>query len=370
MPNNDLKGNIEKCSNCGACYKVCPMMNSFGESPRSIMKDISENRIDFNKISYSCMLCNSCTEVCPKDIDLRSMFHKFRIKSYRDDLKNARKKFKIRVIENHQRGSFSKFLTSKHNNKNVKRVFMPGCSLSGYDNNIIFKIKEYLDEKLGETEIVVKCCGKPSKDIGHLRLFQENIKEVERYLKSKNVSEIIVACENCYKTYKENFNDIKVITLWEIMSLEGVPDRCKNLYLNLEEGFALHDPCPTKKEEQIHEAVRVILKDIGIKVIEFENNRSSTECCGSGGMVGVTNKEVWENQRNNRANSTNCNNIISYCESCVNTFKRSGKNVLHILDLLFNEDVISGKIITQKEVNTVNQWVNRIKLANKVGREV
>lgn len=370
MKSSDLKENLEKCIDCKACYKVCPMMDSFGNSPKNIMNEISENKIDFSKISYSCMLCNACTEVCPKDIDLKSMFLNFRIKKYSTDLKNTRKFFKLRVVENHQKGSFSKVLTSKNNTKNIKRVFMPGCSLSGYDNEIIFKVKEYLHEKLGETEIVIKCCGKPSKDIGDLNLFNRNIKEIEDYLNNKGVSEVIVACENCYKTFKENFKDIKVLTLWEIISEEGVPDGVKNIYSDLKEEFALHDPCPIKQEKQIHEAVRIILNEIGINFREFEKNKSRTECCGSGGMVGVTNKELWEKQRNKRANSTECKNIISYCESCVNTFKGSGKNVLHILDLLFNEEFIKRKRINQKEVNTFNQWINRIKLANKVGREV
>lgn len=148
-----------------------------------------------------------------------------------------------------------------------------------------------------------------------------------------------------------------------------MPKELKNKYSDLKEEFALHDPCPIKKEEQIHEAVRSILKDLGIKIVEFEKNRSKTECCGCGGMVGVTNKELWLSQKNKRANSTECENIVSYCESCVNTFKSSDKNALHILDFIFNEDVINGKAKSQKNISTINQWINRIKLANKVGKE-
>lgn len=369
MPNRELKKNLENCIDCGLCYKVCPMMNRFGESPKNILNAIDENKISYEDISYSCMLCNACTETCPKDINLKEMFYKFRIKSYRENLKDTRKKFNLRVVQAHQKGSFSKFLTSKNNNKIAEKVFIPGCSLSGYDNDIIMKVKKYLDENLGETEILLKCCGKPSKDIGDLDLFESNLKHIEESLKNKNVNEIIVACENCYKTFGEAFKDIKVITLWEVINELGVPAELKNKYLSCKEKFALHDPCPIKKEEQIHESVRNILNELGIKIVEFEKNRSKTECCGCGGMVGVTNKELWESQKNKRANSTECENIISYCESCVNTFKSSNKNVLHILDLIFNEEVISGKIKSQKNVGTINQWINRIKLANKVGRE-
>ncbi|EGT3616896.1 (Fe-S)-binding protein [Clostridium perfringens] len=369
MPNRELKKNLENCIDCGLCYKVCPMMNRFGESPKNILNAIDENKISYEDISYSCMLCNACTETCPKDINLKEMFHKFRIKSYRENLKYTKKKFNLKVVQSHQKGSFSKFLTSKDNDKKIKRVFIPGCSLSGYHNDIIFKIKNYLEINLGEIEILLKCCGKPSKDIGNLDLFEKNLKDIEKNIKNKGVDEIIVACENCYKTFGEAFNGIKVITLWEVINELGVPVELKNKYLNYKEKFALHDPCPIKKENQIHEAVRNILNELGIKIVEFEKNRSKTECCGCGGMVGVTNKGLWESQKNNRANSTECENIISYCESCVNTFKSSDKNVLHILDLIFNEDVINGKVKSQKNISTINQWINRIKLAKKVGRE-
>ncbi len=38
MTNKELKKNIEDCVNCGLCYKVCPMMNTFGDSPKNILR--------------------------------------------------------------------------------------------------------------------------------------------------------------------------------------------------------------------------------------------------------------------------------------------------------------------------------------------
>lgn len=369
MQSKELKNNLEICVDCGLCYKVCPMMNSFGKTPKNILIDIDNGKINYDKIAYSCMLCNACTEVCPKGINLKEMFYNFRIKAYRENLKDTSKKFNLRAVKGHQNSSTSRLLTSKKNNNKVQRVFIPGCSLSGYNNEIIFKIKDYLADNLGDIELVLECCGKPSKDIGNLELFESNLKKIENNFKDKGVVEIIVACENCYKTFGSSLKDVKVITLWEVINKIGIPGELKNNYLNFNEEFALHDPCPIKKDYQIHDSVRNILKELGVKIVEFENNRDKTECCGCGGMVGVTNKELWLVQKNKRANSTDCKNIISYCESCINTFKTSDKNTLHILDLIFNEDVIKGKIKSQKSISTINQWINRIKLANKVGRE-
>ena len=128
-------------------------------------------------------------------------------------------------------------------------------------------------------------------------------------------------------------------------------------------------PCDDPFESDFFKYFATKFKDLGIKIVEFEKNRSKTECCGCGGMVGVTNKELWLSQKNKRANSTEYENIVSYCESCVNTFKSSDKNALHILDFIFNQDVINGKAKSQKNISTINQWINRIKLANKVGKE-
>ena len=80
MTNKELKKNLEDCVNCGLCYKVCPMMNTFGESPKNILRDIDENKISYDEIAYSCMLCNACTESCPKDINLKEMFQNLRRK--------------------------------------------------------------------------------------------------------------------------------------------------------------------------------------------------------------------------------------------------------------------------------------------------
>ncbi len=139
MTNKELKKNLEDCVNCGLCYKVCPMMNTFGDSPKNILRDIDKNKISYDEIAYSCMLCNACTEACPKDINLKEMFQNLRIKSYRENLKNTSKKFNLKIVQNHQKGSFSKFLTSKNNHKKIKRVFIPGCSLRDITMKLFLK---------------------------------------------------------------------------------------------------------------------------------------------------------------------------------------------------------------------------------------
>ncbi|MPN28994.1 hypothetical protein SDC9_176441 [bioreactor metagenome] len=42
-----------------------------------------------------------------------------------------------------------------------------------------------------------------------------------------------------------------------------------------------------------------------------------------------------------------------------------GKDSIHILDLLFNEDVINKKMFTQKKISSFKTWENRYKINNR-----
>ena len=122
---------------------------------------------------------------------------------------------------------------------------------------------------------------------------------------------------------------------------------------------ALHDPCPTRHEKPLHEAVRKILHTINLPFQEFKYNRDKTQCCGSGGMLALTNPKLSREQMVSRAHQTSCDTIISYCQECCHSMNRGGKNGVHILDLLFDEKVANS--MTQPKLTTISSWLNRYK---------
>ncbi|WP_027631720.1 (Fe-S)-binding protein [Clostridium hydrogeniformans] len=354
----------KQCIDCKKCMKVCPMMKDFIESPKDFLgKVIKENTIDKN-MAFSCMLCNRCTMECPKDIDFKDIFFNSREDIFKNN-KEALKELGYNTVRFHQKNSFSPLFTSEIKEKNIKRIFIPGCSLSSYDPNIILETYRYLEKVTENISILFQCCGKPTLDMGDIEGFKNYYSGLNKIIEDNNIEEVIVACENCYKTIKSNSN-VKVTSLWEVIGENGVPEEVKGKYKNIKETFALHDPCPIREEKVIHESVRKILRELGVNIIEFEKNRDKTQCCGAGGMVCVTNNKLALREMNNRAEETEADYIVSYCESCVESMIRGGKSSLHILDFLFNPKVINGEKLTQDIEGTIKKWTNRYNVKRKV----
>jgi heterodisulfide reductase subunit C len=68
---------LGKCFQCGECGSVCPIGYVRGEfSPRktiySLIRD-DKGILDSEKLWW-CTACYSCSEVCPKDVDLEGIF--------------------------------------------------------------------------------------------------------------------------------------------------------------------------------------------------------------------------------------------------------------------------------------------------------
>lgn len=49
---------------------------------------------------------------------------------------------------------------------NLRYGFIPGCSLASYSPEYISKTIEFLNEKISKFSAVLKCCGKPTRDLG------------------------------------------------------------------------------------------------------------------------------------------------------------------------------------------------------------
>lgn len=356
----------EKCVDCKQCMIKCPMLNDFCNSPKKLLQELAEG--DFDAIlPYSCALCDWCSEVCPKGIDFKKIFYSMR----KDVAKNhteTLKKVRYGVVKYHQKNSFSKIFTANHqplskrDDGKVKKVFLPGCSLASYSPMLVMKTYEYLRNNFNDMGIILKCCGKPTYDMGDVRSFENYFNSLEQDIEAMGATEVIVACENCYKTLSENYKRGKVKSLWSVMAEKGVPEKVKGIYSNLNYTFSLHDPCSIRDEKEIHESVRFILNEIGIKNKEFKFSKDKTSCCGFGGMIGVTNSDISKAQMKKRASEAEGDYIVSYCQSCVEAMNVAGKESVHILDLIFNEQVIEENIFKQKDIKTINKWINRYKL--------
>ncbi|MGL4914459.1 MAG: heterodisulfide reductase-related iron-sulfur binding cluster, partial [Romboutsia sp.] len=255
----------------------------------------------------------------------------------------------------HQKNSSNKLFSKTFVSKNNEVIFMPGCSLSGYNEDIILNIYKYLKYHIPGIGISFSCCYKPSLMIKDKTLFDKNYNKLDETFIKSNIKEIITACPNCYKTIKENSKNVKVTFLLELIKEKGIDENLLNYYKDTKIKFAIHDSCAIRGNQAIYESCRYILDKLGIDYIEFDKNRQNSTCCGS---IFVDDKKRLE-QMKKRCKQTTSQYVISYCETCTKTMLQGGKNSIHILDLLFNKDMIDNKKFTQHTGSIIKSWENR-----------
>lgn len=344
----------EACIDCKSCMKGCPMLYSFTISPKTLLHHFTTEK-PTSTISFSCATCGLCAQACPKDIDFGEVFEHAK-KEYASD-KKVLKKYGYGAVVFHQKSSFSKlFSTTKKftQGEHTHVAFMPGCALASYSPKLVYTIFDYLRSKLSGIGIIQQCCGTPTRMMGDEKQFKRYHSQLEKELEAMGATTVVTACENCYMSIKNNAPHINIVSLYSVLNEIGVPQEVVGCYSNTPK-VALHDPCPTRYENKLHEDVRALMHTIGLPYEEFKANREKTLCCGSGGMLELTNPALAHEQMRTRANQTECESIVSYCQSCAESMSKGGKKGLHLLDFIFNPAMPNQ----QKEQGTLKKWYNR-----------
>ena len=122
-------------------------------------------------------------------------------------------------------------------------------------------------------------------DLGLDEYIEDHINEVYSLLKTSRVKKIIgvdphtvFMLKEIYPKYIENY-DIEVRHYLEILS-ENREALKKSSKKGLEKQFVFHDSCYMTRELGVIEQVRGISASLGITVVEPENTKLDTACCG------------------------------------------------------------------------------------------
>ena len=99
------------------------------------------------------------------------------------------------------------------------------------------------------------------------------------------------------------------------------------------------DACPTRDQVRVHESVRILLDKMNISLIEPENTRTKSICCGDSFWELVPIDKVKE-QMFGRTSQMPVDDVVVYCVSCSKSVFLGGKTPRYLLDLLFNEETL------------------------------
>ena len=176
---------------------------------------------------------------------------------------------------------------------------------------------------LGEQEW---CCGSVTFRTGYI----EDGKRMARHnvdtLKAAGATRVVTACAGCYRTISTDYPKI----LGEELPFEVVhfPTLLKEL---IEDGIlefpagekvsvTYHDPCHIGRHMGIYEDPREVLRALpGAELVEMHKSEINASCCGAGGGVRSTNRDLARGAADTRikeAEETGASTLTTACPFC------------------------------------------------------
>jgi heterodisulfide reductase subunit D len=372
---------IDACIRCGECLSSCPVYAERREeelNPRGKIQNLKkfirnqyglwarifgpkklneEDIIALSEKIFRCTLCGACDVACPvlinpKDLSIAIRETMVEMGHYPKAAENLRKNLlsdhNISADDNEDRAEWVEDLGEipehEFQKDRAEVVYFVGCVSSFFPmvQKIPQNFVQIMDKGgvdftiLGEGEW---CCGFPligagmSHELEKLKVHSlDKIQEV-------GAKSVVFSCPSCYRTWKE-FYDTDVELLHSSHLLERLIKEKKIPLKELNLTVTYHDPCDLGRNSSVYEPPREVLKMIpGLKLVELENNRGKTVCCGGGGNVemvdpelsaGIAQKKIDEIQ------NTGADIIVTSCQQCVRTISTRARKQgikLKVMDL-------------------------------------
>lgn len=347
---DELEIHSGKCIECKLCQKECEFLRKYG-SPMQLAKDYDPVSSKYQVMPFECSLCRLCAAVCPVQINPAAMFLEMRREAV---CRGAQDFSDYGLVLGYEKRGTSKRYSYYALPAGCNTVLFPGCTLPGTRPDKVMGLYEHINKSIPNLGIVLDCCTKPSHDLGREKHFQAMFREMQEYLLQKGVENILVACPNCYRVFKQYGESFQVKSVYEHLAKTSLPETP-----NISDTVTIHDPCGTRNEEQIHTAVRQLATSKSLKIEEMKHHGRKTICCGEGGSVGCVNPDYSKGWGLKRKEETSGVRILTYCAGCAN-FLGSVTPTSHILDLLLEpEAALAGQSKISKAPWT---YLNRLRI--------
>jgi NADPH-dependent glutamate synthase beta subunit-like oxidoreductase len=362
---------------CMECVKVCEYLEHYGRYPRKYVREIYNNLSivmgarQSNLLINSCSLCGLCGAICPTGLDMGAVNKDARrVMVTQKRMPPSAHDFALRDM---QFSNSDKFTLARNRAGTTKSdyVFFPGCQLAGSSPEYVEQVYGYLQDKLGEVGLMLRCCGAPADWSGRTDLVQSALADFTTQYCELGGPQLVLACSSCYQVFKTHLPDVRVVSLWNLYDEYGLPDHTQtavsSLRLKPESAVSVHDPCTTRYESHIQDSVRNILHRLGYQIEELPLSRERTECCSYGGLMWLANRELAQAVVERRIAGSTLD-YVTYCAVCRDFFAARGKRTLHLLDLVYGQDP-DGRA-TRPSPGYSERHENRARLKRRLLKEV
>jgi len=350
---------------CMECVKVCEYLKHYGSYPRKYVREIYNNLSIImrtrtaNKMINSCTLCGLCAEVCPTDLDMGAVNYEVRqtmVKTSKMPVSAHDFALRDMAFSNSQRAALTLCADEK---TTCSDLFFPGCQLSASNPEYIPLLYQSLASVLPDLGLMLRCCGAPADWSGEQEVFAHTMSEFRKQWLELGKPRLVLACSSCLRMFKDHLPEAQTVSIWEVFVAH-------NLYpagRAYGRALAVHDPCTSRYEEDWQNAVRNGLETMGVNFHELEMSRKLTECCGYGGVAWLAHPELVKDILKRRAAEDEAD-YLTYCVMCRDLLASEGKPALHLLDLLYGEDL--ERLAVRRGPDYSQRHENRLRAKQKM----
>ena len=170
------------------------------------------------------------------------------------------------------------------------------------------------------------CTGDAAKRAGNEMLFQMQALTNIQVMNGYGVKKIVCTCPHCFNTLKNEYVDLGgVYEVYHYTTfLEELIDQGKlalDKSILSDKRITYHDPCYLGRGNNIYDAPRQVIGQLGGKVTEMKRSKSSALCCGAGGAqmfkeAEKGDKEIYA-ERTNDILETAAEIVATACPFCM-----------------------------------------------------
>ncbi|UCD72409.1 MAG: (Fe-S)-binding protein [Syntrophobacterales bacterium] len=343
---------FDQCIKCGLCQATCPVFKDLlleKFNPRGkiqLARYYSQGKLDlsdhYRDIFAKCLLCGACVVTCPSGVDLNKVFVSMREEittkrglhpKMEEVVRSLLVNHNISDEDNAERGGWRDFLKDlpehMYQKDRAEVVYFVGCVASFFPmaqtipQNLV-RILESADVDFTILAGEEWCCGFPLIGAGVPEKAREMAEHNLAKVRELGAKKVVFSCPSCYRTWHEYYEtDLELFH-----STQLIERLIKDGAIRLGEVKATvtyHDPCDLGRNGGVYDAPRQILKSIpGITLVELENNRAQSVCCGGGGNLEMVDSGLTGTVAQNKIEEikrTGAKTVVTSCQQCIRTIK-------------------------------------------------
>lgn len=367
MELNQIAEEFDQCIKCGLCLATCPVCKELlleKYTPRGKIQlaryysrgDLALSE-QYRDIFAKCLLCGACTVTCPSGVNLKKVFlgmreeivdktglHPMMEEVVRSVITNRN----IADEDNTERGEWRELLNDLpehlYEKDRAEVAYFIGCVASFFP--MVQKIPQNLVQimDMAEVDFAVLggeewCCGFPLIGAGIPGKMEELIAHNLERVKALGAKKVVFTCPSCRQTWKEFYHtDLELLHASQL--IEKLVEDGAIAFKEMHARVTYHDPCDLGRHGGVFEAPRQILRAIpGLEIVELENNRAKSVCCGGGGNVEMADADLSgtvAQKKIEEIEQTGADTVVTSCQQCVRTIKsraRRQRRNIHVLDI-------------------------------------